>query len=307
MEDTATLMEQYFNNVRKVSESRSNKKGPSTDVINLTTTKTLGTAIIKLILPNTSTPMPIRTIYDFYDVTVPYQPIDKDTKQPKVYEDGNPVIYRKHIRFMDISGYTCQLTDQQKELYDQVILNLTRWDECKGYMEEESQGSTRGLLWYEYRKQVTIFYGYLIAFSSNGNSDIDQGGVRLFRSSAGDFVDKFTSATSNKTKRKGTPSWMASYINRNAGTQCEAVTITTSRPNIAYETTVEFDECQPFTIKPEDIEVAGDITTELVDQSFFDQAAMTELNNELIKCINAYKDSHRNNFGSDTSKVDLPM
>jgi hypothetical protein len=294
----ASLMASYFASEAKKADTKTGKKKQQDlSTINLSTDNTLGTVIVKLVYDDANKPpIPTRTIYGFYDVRVPYQPKDENGNL-RFNDDGSPIIWSRRVRFMDINNYKCQITPDQQKLFDNVIANLSKWDEIKASMEETSPGSTKGMLWYEWRKQLTIFYGFLNLYTDKNNTEIDKGGVRLFRTHAGDFLEKFSGSIQLKSKMKGSDQWLADYINRVTGTQNKAIVIKTDRPTFGYETTVTFDECQPFVVSEEDLAAAKNINEELVDATYFDEDGLKSLNTELIKNIDAYINASRKSFG----------
>lgn len=298
--NVADMMAAYFADQAKASSNQGKKPKRQADMstINLSTSRTEGTVIVKLIYDDKNpAPIPTRTIFSFFDVRVPYQPKDKDTGELMFKDNGEPVIWSRRVRFMEPKNYRCTLSDSDRSLYEEVCQNLNKWEECKAAMEKTAPGSSGNSIWFEYRKQLVLFYGFLCHYSDKNFNEVDKGGVRLFRTHASDFSDKFSSAIALKSRMKGGNQWLAEYINRNTGMQNKAVVIKTERPNIGYETTVTFDEYQPFEVTEEDLANARDLYSELVDASYFDEAGLKELNAELIKNINAYTASARANFG----------
>jgi hypothetical protein len=272
----AQEIEKYFKNLGTKSASNSgNKKfnrsaAPKSNIMNLTRMDMLGTSLIHLI-PDSNKNY-IRVIQQFYELYVRNPQFDKQTGAPRLDKDGKQIVYNFTKYVLDPSNFDqAGLTPDQAQLCAEVK-TLTK----EFYELSKISPKVNDLLGIKYRKEISLFYGYLNALIVGGQVK-ESGGVKVFKHNSANFSDNFVKATNAKTLSKGSPIWMSDWFSRDVGRNNKITSITTTL-STGYVTNFAFDESdRGVEITAADIAIANNIYSEFIDTTSFDTQYYVEL------------------------------
>lgn len=286
----AQEIEQYFQNLGKKSVSNNTKKPfanktfvSTSKILNLTKMDKLGTAIIHII-PD-SYHNYIRVLQYFYEIYVKEPQYDKDTGAPKLDKDGKQIVWNRTKYVLDPMNY-----DAAGLSPDQVMLCTEVHNLAKEYADlaKSSKRVEDEVMGIKYRKEISLFYGYLNALIVGGKI-AESGGMKVFRHNSANFSKNFVDATSTKTSTKGSVMWMSEWFSRMIGRNTKITSIQTSL-STGYTTNFAFDDTdRGVELTQADMDFANNIFAEFVDVTKFDSNEYMQLKALLIDKINKAK------------------
>lgn len=281
----------YFSNLKKYSEENSGsnsfnktERDDSGKVLNLTKQSNYGTVLLRPINDVNGIPMKVLSkIYELYESS---PAIDEEGK-PILNNDGTQRYQYNNCIIADPVNYSMAgitLTPEQTMALNNCISAIKKYEDYV-YNEVIDPEETATGLNVKFRKEISMFWAKVLSLTSNNQTSLTEGKVRLIRHNSSNFSRQFIQALDDGTAiRKDGGAWIQQYFSRTVGASNKIVSITTDLNKggtVGYSMSYMFAEGAQYELTQADVDLCTSLHTQICDLTNLDVSVLNAITNRI--------------------------